>query len=99
MTTSKHYLNERGARQDAINALGEGEPVRSFEWAYNGEKQRHTLTSTGIIIVYNPAGKLITKLIARPGQINRYYKAIGEKPPRELMKLAGQHEAEGLNFR
>jgi hypothetical protein len=46
--------------------------------------------------VYNVnSGKLVTKLIARPGQIRRYF-AEGEAPA-EIIEAAYQHTAKHLN--
>ena len=40
--------------------------------------------------------RMITKLIARPGQITRYYEQ--GKAPKELIKLAREHEAMSYNY-
>lgn len=49
----------------------------------------HVLTSTGIVLVFNArSGKLVTVLVARPGQVARYYEPFGEDVPDWLMNRA-----------
>lgn len=49
----------------------------------------HVLTSTGIVFVFNAhSRKLITVLVARPGQVARYYEPFGEDVPDWLMNRA-----------
>lgn len=49
----------------------------------------HVLTSTGIVLVFNAhSRKLITVLVARPGQVARYYEPFGEDVPDWLMARA-----------
>ena len=49
----------------------------------------HVLTSTGIVLVFNAhSRKLITVLVARPGQVARYYEPFGEDVPDWLMNRA-----------
>lgn len=89
MTTSRHYTNDRKEREKVIKMIGEGEVVATFlkDRFHKGGLERHEITSTGIIRIYNHrTNKLITKLIARPGQIKRYYEE--GKAPKELIKKA-----------
>lgn len=62
----------------------------------------HSITDKGIIIVHNfKSGKLVTKLLARPQQIKRYYESTGRKPPLEyenVLKLARLHQNLGYNY-
>ena len=41
--------------------------------------------------------RLVTKLIACPGQIKRYYDAIGQEAPKELMEKAYANQKLGYN--
>ena len=60
----------------------------------------HSITDNGIIIVHNlMSGDLVTKLIAREGQIKRYYENTNRERPKEyenILKLARWHES--LNY-
>lgn len=97
-----HYRYERNKREDVIFAMGgEGKVVASFHVDRNHADgpEVHKITSKAIIIVYNEyTGKMVTKLIARPGQIKRYYLERGLVPPEDLVLLAKQHELAGLNM-
>ena len=51
----------------------------------------HKITDTALILVYNQrTGILVTKLIARPAQILRYYRE-DEVRPMAVVELARQH--------
>lgn len=87
--TSKHYSNDRQNREQIINAIGIGKVVACFivDRNHPSGAERHEITDTGIIIIYNNrTNKIITKLIARPGQIRRYYKK--GKAPKNLIDKA-----------
>lgn len=61
----------------------------------------HSVTDNGIVIIRNLAsGKLVTRLVARPNQIMRYYKSTGRKPPpnyEHILYLAEWHKTLGYN--
>ena len=87
--TSKHYSTDRQTREEIIRQLGTGEVVDRFtvDRGHRNGPEIHELTTTGIINIYNKrTNKLVTKLIARPAQIKRYYEA--GKAPKELIKKA-----------
>lgn len=87
--TSKHYTNDRQKREKVINMIGQGTPVATFvvDRGHRNGAEIHEITNTGIINIYNQrTHKLITKLIARPGQIRRYYK--NGKAPKYLIEKA-----------
>lgn len=91
---SAHYMNKRAERDALIAEIGEGSVIDQFVVDRGHERgpELHCLTDTGIIIIYNAATMLlITKLIARPGQIKRYYPA-GDYP-RHVLKIAHMHAA------
>ena len=87
--TSKHYSQDRQAREAIINTIGIGKVVDVFivDRGHKNGAERHEITNTGIIIIYNnTTDKMITKLIARPGQIRRYYEE--GKAPKNLIEKA-----------
>lgn len=87
--TSKHYTEDRRDREIRINLIGMGQTVASFtvDKGHKNGPEIHEISDTGIITIYNKrTHKLITKLIARPGQIKRYY-AEG-KAPKTLVEKA-----------
>lgn len=87
--TSRHYSEGREAREAIIRQIGMGKVVASFrvDRGHRNGAEIHKITSTGIIVIYNErTGKMITKLIARVGQIRRYYK--DGNAPKELIKKA-----------
>ena len=86
---SRHYSEDREAREAIIKKIGMGEVVASFriDRGHRNGAEIHKITNTGIIIIYNErTGKMVTKLIARVGQIRRYYK--DGKAPRYLIEKA-----------
>lgn len=98
--TSKHWEEERANRNRLINeVIGLGKPIKEviIDKGHKNGAERHVLTSTGIIIVYNArTGKMITRLIARVGQVKRYYE--DGKAPREIIQLARKHTDLGYNY-
>lgn len=100
--TSKHYSAERISREYLIDfGIGLGHVVNDFviNRGHKDGPEIHILTSTGIIIVENYyTKKVVTKLIARPQQIQRYYDNIGEEAPAWLILIAKQHNALGYNM-
>lgn len=102
MTTSKHYATKRYKREQFIKKVlkGDGNIIDSFE-IDRGHKdgvEIHSITDKGLIIIHNKeSGKLITKLIARPMQIKRYYIHEGRYPPKWLIKIAIEHTRKHYN--
>lgn len=87
--TSQHWTNDRQTREDVIRMIGLGEVVATFivDRGHRNGAERHEITSTGIIVIYNNrTNKMVTKLIARPGQIRRYYE--NGRAPRNLIEKA-----------
>lgn len=99
--TSEHYNQDRDWREYLISTvIGEGNLVDSFvvDKGHRNGPEIHSVTDTGIIIIYNKkSGKMVTKLIARPGQVIRYYKNEGKEIPWEIVKIAKRHQAEFCN--
>ena len=96
---SKHYEKDRRLREKIIQKIGYGEVVDSFivDRGHKNGPEIHELTDTGIINIYNQrTHKLITKLIANPYQVKRYYR---NKPaPQNIVKLATNHTKLGYNW-
>ena len=94
--TSLHYMKERMTREYCIEyIIGDGHVIESFvlNKGHKDGQEIHLLTNTGIIVIENYyTKKVITKLIARPGQIRRYYANIGKSAPQWLLMLAFQHQ-------
>lgn len=102
MMTSEHYDKHRNKRQRVIDNYtnGDGNVIETFVINKGHRKgaEIHKITDTGLIIIYNrKTTKLITKLIARPNQIRRYYESVDKTPPRWLISLAEWHENLGYN--
>jgi hypothetical protein len=95
---SLHYNLDRYYREMFIyNYLGgDGEIVDSFivDKGHRNGLERHCITNHGLIIVYNVnTKKMVTKLIARPQQVKRYYVNTNKRPPRKgLRAMQGASE-------
>lgn len=102
---TNHYKHKRYNRENFINEYlhDDGIIVDGFviDKAHKDGLEVHSITDKGIIIIHNlNSGKLITKLIARPHQIKRYYEITGRQPPaeyKEILKLAELHKQLGYN--
>lgn len=96
--TSKHYMTDRQKREAIIEMIGKGTEVKRvvLDKGHKNGAEIHVISSTGIVTIYNQrTKKLITKLIARPGQIRRYWK--NEEAPEELIQIARQHQKMNYN--
>lgn len=98
---SKHYKSQRHKREKIINKFinGDGKVIDSFivDRGHKNGLERHDITENGIILIYNEgSGKLVSKLIARPHQIKRYYKDSNREPPQWLLDLCYWHQS--LNY-
>ena len=99
---SRHYKDERNHREEFIEKYlgGDGRVVDSFivDKHHPHGLERHDITDNGIIVIYNvKTNKLVSKLIAREGQIKRYYYNSGREPPYYLIRIARRHENLGYN--
>lgn len=101
---TKHYKNQRYGREKFINKyIGDGYIVDGFvvDKGHSNGVEVHSITENAIIIVHNyRTGKLVTKLLARPQQIKRYYEATGREPPPEyehILEIALEHNILGYN--
>lgn len=98
---SKHYQSKRYEREKFINEHFKDDYIVDefiIDRGHPKGAERHCITNNGIIVIYNlRSGKLVTKLIARVGQIKRYYYNYGREPPSYLIELARKHESLGYN--
>ena len=102
MTISKHYQYERNNREKFIDRHlhGDGYAIDYFivDRGHPDGAEIHTVTDNGIIIIHNyKTGAMVTKLIARRGQIERLYRDSGREPPQWLLELAEWHRSLGYN--
>lgn len=98
---TNHYKNKRYKREKFISKhlCGDGNVIDSFivDKGHKNGLERHDITDTGLIIVYNlESQKLVTKLVARPNQVKRYYQDVDRSPPKWLLELCKWHES--LNY-
>lgn len=101
---TSHYKNKRYEREKFIDEhLGNGRIVDEFvvDRGHPNGAERHCIADNAVITIYNVvSGKLVTKLLARPQQIKRYYESTGRKHPPEydgIIELAYQHQCLGYN--
>jgi FAD synthase len=99
--TSTHYTNDRRGREALIQQIGYGYTVKTVivDRGHRNGPEVHKISSTGIVTIYNQRTmKMVTRLIARPGQITRYYEQ-SEKIPANLLKIAREHQQQRYNER
>ncbi len=97
---TKHAEDDRNERFRKIeHNIGFGSVffvAKDVERGHKDGKERHELTTTGLIKVYNKRGKLVTILIARPEQIRRYF-ANESLIPAKVIELCREHQRLGYN--
>ena len=100
---TKHYEEQRNKREQLISDLGDSYIIDGFivDKEHKDGLEVHSITNNGVIIIHNlHTGKLITKLIARPHQIERYYESTGREKPEEydnIIRLAKWYQILGFN--
>lgn len=90
---SRHYTKDRQLRESIINQIGTGNIIKEvvIDRGHRNGPEIHKITDTALILVYNQrTGILVTKLIARPAQILRYY-SDDELKPTKVIELARAH--------
>lgn len=94
MTTSAHYHFERKERNELINRIGEGTVVYTtvvFD-SKRGRNFRYEITDNAVLIVKAmDADVIITKMIARPSRIRRYW----AEAPQELILKSVEYTRKG----
>jgi hypothetical protein len=96
--TSVHFTRDRQDRENLIKEIGSGKVVKRvvIDRGHRNGPEIHEVTDNAIVNIYNQrTGKLITKLIARPNQIKRYYEE--GKAPKEILNKAYDHMKKGYN--
>lgn len=86
---TRHYSEDRIDRENRIRKIGYGTVIKRVvvDRGHKNGPEIHEVTDTGIVNIYNQrTHKLVTKLIARPAQIKRYFDE--GKAPAELLKRA-----------
>ena len=94
---TRHYELERQSREALIRQIGIGRIVKSVvvDRGHKNGPEVHAISETGIVMIFNKRSKqLITKLIARPAQIERYFE---DGAPTWLLAIAKQHQTLGYN--
>lgn len=97
---SAHFAEERKARINLVKAIGIGDFLNAFlvDCGHKNGPEIHIITDTGLILVLNKETKVLaTILIARPGQIRRYYQAIGKRPEETVLAQCSMNCAKGFN--
>jgi hypothetical protein len=90
--TSAHYRFERQEREALIKKIGYGKIIKRTTM----NNFLYTISTTGIITVMDKITfKIVTRLIARPAQIRKYYG--DQKPPYFLIQIARKHKELGYN--
>ena len=95
--TTFHFSRDRQDREALIRQIGEGKVIKTvvIDKGHPNGPEIHKITDNAIVLIYNQrTGKLITKLIARPGQIKRYY-TNGERAPKKVLDIAFEHSTKG----
>ena len=90
---SRHYTKDRQNREAIITQIGTGTVIKEVvvDHGHRNGPEIHKITDTALILVYNQrTGILVTKLIARPAQILRYYRE-NEVRPTKAIELARVH--------
>jgi hypothetical protein len=93
-------MDDRQAREALIETIGYGKTVKTVvvDRGHKNGPEIHEISDTGIITIFNQrTHKMITKLIARPAQIRRYYKE-NEIIPKGLLQLAREHQQMAYNL-
>lgn len=97
---TEHNSFYRKQRNNVIQEIKVGKPVDAFivDKNHPGGYEIHVITDNAIILIYNNmTRRLITRLIARPAQIERYYKALNKECPEDICLIAKEHLNQGLN--
>ena len=101
-TESIHYREERQQRETLIRTqVSIGKTIQTVLWdrGHKHGPELHHVTNTGVIIIENAySHRIVTKYVARPGQIERLYDMAGAIAPRWLIQKAIEHQRRGYNL-
>ena len=92
VSLSRHAARDRRERLARVAhevGLGEVERMCVVDTGHPAGYELHVLTTTGVVLVLNErTRRLVTVLIARPGQVRRYYAPFGEEASDALIARA-----------
>ena len=97
---SRHWTKDRQNRKELIETIGYGNIIITVvvDRHHRNGPEIHEISDTGIITIFNQrTKKMITQLIARPGQIRRYF-TDNEIIPNGLLDIARQHQQLNYNY-
>ena len=97
-STSKHWMNDRKERDQIIKKIGFTREVKrvTIDKGHKHGAEIHVITDTALVYIFNAVtGKRVTVLIARPGQLKKYWGQ--EYVPDKLYKTAKEHQRMGYN--
>ena len=101
LVNTYHNDKKRNNRMNKIYGIGIGKPLYSFivDTAHYNGNEIHTITDNGIIVIQNErTKKLVTCLIARAGQIRRYFNnGIIPYNMNKVILIAIEHQKNGYN--
>lgn len=93
------HFHERVCRIERVGGIGELVSGFLVDKGHERGEEKHYITSTGLIVVRNREhDEAVTVMVAREGQIKRYYKAVGFNAPHRLLMVAREHEANHMNY-
>ena len=95
---SRHWAEDRRERALCIKNIigGIGKPLfqKQVNTGHPNGPELHTITSNGIIVIHNAiTGRLVTMLIARPKQLEKY----GFTIPEYVLRKAKHNQKMGYN--
>ena len=97
---SRHWTKDRQNRKELIETIGYRNIIKTVvvDRHHRNGPEIHEISDTGIITIFNQrTKKMITQLIARPGQIRRYF-TDNEIIPNGLLDIARQHQQLNYNY-
>jgi len=97
-TSSKHWMNDRKERDQLIKEIGFTREIKrvTIDRGHKDGAEIHVITDTALIYIFNAVTwKRITVLVARPGQLRRYWK--DEEVPTNLIEIARKYQRMGYN--
>lgn len=101
ITPSTKHMKERNDRFRKIeDTFGHGKVAHTFiiDKNHKDGNEIHQINDNGCIYIFNyKTGKMITCLIARPGQIRRYFENSPNKPSKDLIDKAFYNQQQGYN--
>ena len=102
ISSSTEHMKDRHNRLNKIkDTFGHGEILHAFiiDKQHKNGNEIHQINDNGCIYIFNyKTGRMITCLIARPGQIKRYFDNSPNRPSQELIDRALYNQQQGYNI-